>query len=422
MYVAEERIAVRKSKDIYELIRLRQTVSKQELLEQSGLTPSTLTRILEELTEKGILEEVGFGLSTGGRRPILYRANPQYAYAFGLEISRTRSMLVLTDMQHQVVGSTVWRMSEQYTPDALLKEVAASALYMLEARGIDRSRVLGLGVGAVGPLDAARGEILEPLYFRSPGWRNVPVKACLEAALGIPVYLDNGANAALTGEYWADPVKRRHLLYVHVGAGLRSSMMTGGSIVYGAVDMEGAVGQMIVEAQGIPHREPYGNRGALESYVSIRALEREWSSLGRTGGFAELAAGLEEGDAAALGLMKQAGRYMGIGLANLLNILHPEKVILGGPVVALHPVFFRTAVAEALRGAYYCRPPRYRLPEPPQPGLSSGRDNLQLPGSVAAGRSLGLPSGYRVEFGRGELGEAAIAIGAAVLVINRLTA
>ncbi|MNC70976.1 hypothetical protein D3C75_1218420 [compost metagenome] len=83
-------------------------------------------------------------------------------------------------------------------------------------------------------------------------------------------------------------------------------------------------------------------------------------------------------------MLRQAGAYMGIGLANLLNILHPEKVILGGPVAGLHPVFFETAAERALQGAYYRH-------------------------------------SYQAEFSRGELGEAAIAVGAAVLVMNRLT-
>lgn len=384
MQAVEQRIAVRKSKDVYSLVRLQDTVAKQELLEQSGLAPSTLNRILEELTGKGMLQEVGFGESTGGRRPILYCVNPQYAYAFGLEISRTRSMLVLTDLRQNIVGSTVWRMSESMTPDMLLHEVAASAQYMLEVRGISHSQVLGLGIGAVGPLDSARGLILDPLYFQAPGWRNVPVKEGLEGALGIPVYLDNGANAALTGEYWAASTKKSHLLYVHVGAGIRTAMMTGGAIVYGAVDMEGAAGQMIIQADGLPHREEGGNRGALESYVSIHALEREWKALGRTGGFPSLAAALEAEEEAAVGLLREAGVYMGIGLANLLNILHPEKVILGGPVAGFHPVFFETAADRALQGAYYRH-------------------------------------SYQAEFSRGELGEAAIAVGAAVLVVNRLT-
>ena len=384
MQAVEQRIAVRKSKDVYSLVRQQDTVAKQELLEQSGLAPSTLNRILEELTEKGLLQEVGFGESTGGRRPILYCVNPQYAYAFGLEISRTRSMLVLTDLRQNIVGSTVWRMSEAVTPDMLLHEVAASAQYMLEVRGIPQSQVLGLGIGAVGPLDPAKGLVLDPLYFKAPGWRDVPVKERLEQALGVPVYLDNGANAALTGEYWAASFKKRHLLYVHVGAGIRTSMMTGGAIVYGAVDMEGAAGQMIIQAEGIPHREEGGNRGALESYVSIHALEREWNALGRTGGFAELASALEAEDEAAVALLRQAGVRMGIGLANLLNILHPEKVILGGPVANLHPAFFETAVESALQGVYYRH-------------------------------------SYQAEFSRGELGEAAIAVGAAVLVMNRLT-
>lgn len=378
----EERIGSRKAKDIYDAVRHRGTVSKMELLDGSGMTPSTLTRMLEELTETGLLQEVGFGESTGGRRPILYRANPDYGYAFGLEISRTRSMLVLADMQGNVLESRSWNMFDVMTPDRLLQEAAEVMTAMMEARGQGRERILGVGVGAVGPLDAASGVILDPLYFPGSGWRNVPVKEELERLLGIPALLDNGANAALVGEYWADPVKRKHLLYVHVGAGLRSAMMTNGSIVYGAVDMEGAVGQMVIDVEGVPHREPGGNRGALESYVSLHALE---SRIGGQGGWEGVLESLRNGDAEAVHALEEAGRYFGVGLANLLNILHPEKVVLGGPVVNAHPVFFETSVSEALKRTYY------------------------------------YPSAYRVEFGLGRLGETAIAAGAAIMAVNRLS-
>lgn len=392
-----ERVPNAKSRELIGIVRRNGVVSKQTLLEDSGFAGSTLTRVLDELVAQELLREVGLGESTGGRRPILYQVNPDFGYTFGLEISRTLSRLVLVDMHHRILSSAVWNMNEDMNPQRLIDLVAQAAHAWLDLHAIAREKVLGVGIGAVGPLDRQKGMILEPLYFPNPNWRNVPICALAEERLGFSAYLDNGANTALLGEYWADSDRRQHLLYVHAGIGIRSAMMTGGSIVYGAVDMEGSVGQMIVEADGIAHREQGGNFGALESYVSIYGLERRAAAALKRGRQSRLAAAVspetvtflmiaeaaETGDPLAEELFADAAAYFGIGLANLLNVLHPEKVFLGGPIVSGHPQFFDWAVRTALERTYHA-------------------------------------PAYQVEFSRGKLGESAIAAGAAVMVINKL--
>ena len=102
-----ERFSSRKAKDVYEWIRKRGTISKQEIKELSGLTTSTLTRILEELVESRLIVEVGLGDSTGGRPPILYQTNASYAYIFGLDISRVNVKLILCNMHLQKIDSHI---------------------------------------------------------------------------------------------------------------------------------------------------------------------------------------------------------------------------------------------------------------------------------------------------------------------------
>lgn len=390
-----------KAKTVFERIRWHGTVSKAKLAEETGMTVSTLTRVLDELNGAGLVQEVGFGQSTGGRRPILYRIHLDYAYVFGLEISRTAARLLLCDMELNRVDSRDWKMDESMTPSALIEEVSVAVRSLLEGDGRSARRILGMGIGAVGPLDRERGVIENPRYFPAPGWENVPICEELSERLGgIPVLLDNGVNNALLGEYWAGGVHDyEHQLYVHVGVGLRSAMMSGRNVVYGAVDMEGAVGQMVIQYDGLPHREPDGNYGALESYVSLYALEREARSrlkLGRQSvmrewvrdfdeiRFSHLVRAVKEEDPLAKEIFLQAAGYFGTGLANLLNILHPEKVILGGPLIASNDLFFAAATEVALKKTYY-------YPK------------------------------YQVEFSRGRLGEVAVATGSAALLLNRLT-
>ncbi|MDQ1912345.1 ROK family transcriptional regulator [Paenibacillus sp. GD4] len=396
----EERIAGRKHKEIYELIRKQGTVSKIDLLEQSGLTGSTLTRTLDELVEQGLILEAGFGDSTGGRRPILYETNPHYGFVFGLDISRLYSKLILCDLHMNKIDSRRFPMTDASTPEVLLKDIIASVLDMLSTHQIPARAVIGMGIGAVGPLDRFSGTILEPLHFPAPGWRNIPITPYLEDALGFPVLLDNGANTAIIGESWMDRNRDyRHLLYVHTGVGLRSSMMSDGKIVYGAVDMEGSIGQMIIQTDG-QRLWGEGNYGALESYASIHALELQAQSRVKQGrdtllrrlepqperlSFSHLQQALQANDPLTVELFTQAATYFGIGLSNLLNILHPEKVILGGSLISSHPSFFHTATRVAIQNTYH------------------------------------YPT-YQVVFSQGALGDEALVTGAAVMVINKLHA
>lgn len=400
MLPIHEIITSPRTKDIYYSVRKHGTVSKQTLLEESGLTVSTLTRILEELLAQRLLLEVGYGESTGGRRPILYETNPHYGYVFGLEISRTHSKLIFMDFHLNQLDEYTWTMDAGITPDILMASVRTQVLRMLKLATIDITRVVGLGIGAVGPLDRREGIILNPSRFAAPGWSQVAIKERLEQLLELPVCLDNGANTALLGEYWAGGNRNQHhLLYLHAGVGLRSAIMNEGRILHGVMDTEGAVGQMIIESSGVPSRIDGGNYGAWESYVSIHTLEtkarEEWKR-GRSTllrqlavspeqlAFSHLAEALQERDPLVTELFGHTAAYCGIGLANMINILHPEEVILGGPLFTAADYFYQEAARIALDKTYY-------------------RDQ------------------FKVRFTKGLLGEHAVAAGAGALVLDQLT-
>lgn len=391
----------KKAKEVYELIRRRGVISKMDLKEMSGLTVSTLTRLLDDLTEHQLIIEVGLGESTGGRRPILYRTNPQFAYVFGLEISRTNSKLVLCDLHLNKMDTAVWKMDDTMTPTRLIQEMVIAVKHMLHKHNISETSVLGMGIGAVGPLDRMTGTILNPQHFSSPGWENVEICRIAEERLGFSVMLNNGANAAVLGEYWSDTEGRvEHLLYLHVGVGIRSAMISGGELVYGAVDREGAVGQMVIQADGPSPRNTSGNYGSWESFVSTYALEELVKSqlkIGRSSRVLQyidrieedikyplIERALNEGDALVRDLTLQSACYFGIGISNLLNILHPEKVILGGPLIFGNDLFYKEAIRVALSKTYHA------------------------------------PI-YQVEFEKSRLGDDAVAIGAAANMVKQLT-
>jgi len=377
---------------IFDYIAAKETVSKSELLQTFALTSSSLTRLLEEMLAERIIEASGFGSSTGGRKPILYRVNAGFRYMIGLEISRISSSVALYDLQMNLLAHTRWKMDAQMTPAVLLERAAHWIEEALLQHRIDPSLVIGIGIGAVGPLDQSNGIILTPLHFPAEGWQHVSICEWIKRRLGIPALLDNGANTALIGEHDAlRGEQMKHMLYVHAGVGLRSAMMADGQIVRGAFDLEGSFGQMIIQTDG-PRLQEDGNYGALEAFASIQALEKQVRTqvkMGRdtllhtyepeTIHFDLLTYAMAAGDRLVREHFMQAATYLGIGVANLINVLHPERVILGGPLIHADSAIYDTIMHVAKKNIYYA-------------------------------------PAYQPTFSPGVLGEDAVAAGAAVMV------
>lgn len=134
---------------LYDRIAEQGTVSKLDLLQTFSLTKSTMTRILDEMTEESLLIESGFGESSGGRRPILYQINPFYGYIIGLEISRVYSSLGLFDMQMNPKSIVHWRMDQAFTPERFIDHISNQIRAFLRDHQLVDSQIIGIGIGAV---------------------------------------------------------------------------------------------------------------------------------------------------------------------------------------------------------------------------------------------------------------------------------
>ncbi|WP_150275822.1 ROK family protein [Paenibacillus tepidiphilus] len=352
-------------KHVYERIAHSGTASKADLLEYFPITSSSMTRVLEELLEQQLILVSGLGTSTGGRKPILFQTNPHYRYVLGLEISRLRSSLGLFDLHLNPLSAVRWEMDQSLTPERLVELVGNAVQEMLHNQQITAGQILGLGVGAVGPLDAQAGIILQHELFPSDAWSNVPICRMLEQRLQLPVKLDSGANTALLAEHWAlrdDACK--NVLYVHAGVNIRSSIMSGGQLVRGTANTEGAIGQIIIQSGG--RRLGFkGNYGALEAYVSLPSLEERVQSQLRMGRESSLSAlppehvhfpalveALAQQDALVREIFLETASYLGIGLANIINTVHPEYIIVDGALVNADPIVYQTAVQIARKNIY----------------------------------------------------------------------
>ncbi|WP_026679042.1 ROK family protein [Fictibacillus gelatini] len=343
-------------KRLYELIYKFGPISKSKLVELSGYKQATCARLIDELVEADLIYESGQGESTGGRKPAMYVIKPDNYYLIGVDITRVSTKIALLDLELNHLQSIKLDMTSSTTADYTLHFICEQIQQMLESRNIPLGRLLGIGVGAVGPLDREKGVFLNPKHFLSEGWENVNLVNRLKEAFDTVVLLENGANLAALGEYRRNHWKTAdNLVYTMSGVGIRCGVISKGQVVRGNVDMEGAFGHVIVDVHGL--KCSCGAYGCLEAYSSLSAIRIEVIKQLKRGKpsllkrmvnqledirFDHILYSIVQDDPLCSEIVRDAAFYYGIALSNLIYLVHPEVVIIGG-VLGSHEPFYEVA-------------------------------------------------------------------------------
>lgn len=227
----------------------------------------------------------------------------------------------------------------------VFERVLDSARQVMAQAGIARSRVSGVGIGAPGPIEIETGVVMSPPNL--PGWERVPLKQLVEDEFGVATFLENDANAAAWGEHYFGAGRGvEHMIYVTVSTGIGGGLILGGNLYHGANGMAGEIGHIILEPDG-----PLcgcGSRGCLEALASgtaIARVARERVTQGIPTLISDLADDAPEritarlvaeaarqGDKEADEILTEAMEYLGIGMANLVNLFNPQLIVIGGGV------------------------------------------------------------------------------------------
>jgi glucokinase len=281
----------------------------------------------------------------------------------GIDIGGTKCAVVLARPDGEILTRKSMRtLSGQLSPDEVLAHLADLAREALAELGLADKQVRGVGISCGGPLDTKTGIIYAPPNL--PDWRAVPVKSFFERELGMPTFVENDANATALAEWrYGAGQGYRNVVFMTMGTGIGGGIILDGKLYRGTNDLAGELGHQTILIDG--PRCGCGKRGCLEALASgpsIARLARESLMYGRHKRVLALADGkpneitaahvvtaAKEGDPFAIEILREAGTYMGIGIANIIQILNPEIVILGTIAVhagdlVLEPI--RKAVAE----------------------------------------------------------------------------
>jgi glucokinase len=233
-----------------------------------------------------------------------------------------------------------------------------------EETGATREDFAGMGIGSPGPLDRERGIVI---VTPNLGWRDFPLRDAVAQRVGLPATLDNDANCATLGEWWCGAAQGgRNVVGLTIGTGIGGGLILDGQLYHGASDVAGEIGHTTIDSTG--RRCKCGNYGCLEAYASgpaiaeraREALEDGESSLLMElvdGNAAEITArtvydAASRGDAVAREVVRDTARFLGAGIANLLNIFNPDVVVLAGGVTDAGNALFEPLRAEVRRRAF----------------------------------------------------------------------
>lgn len=317
---------------ILNVIKSYGPIARAEVARQTGLSPATVTGIAAELIDEDLVFEKDMGDSSGGRRPILLAINPSGGYVIGIKLTETQAIGALTDLEATVVVKRTGDLHGR-NPEMIVEQLSLLVFELLKMAGFPKKKLLGVGVGLAGIVDSEQGMLRQSPFF---GWRDIPLGDMLQAQVRVPVYVDNDVNTLTLAEMWFGGGQGiDSFLVVTVGRGVGLGIVVNGQFYRGTRGGAGEFGHTVIDPRG-PTCE-CGKHGCLEAYVGDPGLVRmatEAVDRGEISGpvrsVGDLLTLAQAGDRGARAVFERAGDILGQGVANLLNVFNPQKIIISG--------------------------------------------------------------------------------------------
>ena len=352
---------------VLDVIRAAGTISRVGLINATGLTGATISTVVRGLIEDGLVVETGRAESTGGKRRVLLQLDHSARYAVGVHLDHAGITYVLTNLGGAVVGRIARAGAGSAKPAAVVTRMAGEVAALIGSLGIDRDRVLGLGLVSPGPLSPATGMALAPPTMRQ--WHDFPLDSALAQATGLPVLLDNDATAAALGEHWSGGVDNAATAAaLYMGSGIGAGLLLNGITYRGPSGNAGEVGHICLDPDG---PECWcGARGCLEALAgpaAVVASARADAALAKAAGitgrrarptatdFAAVSRVARRGEPAAVALLERSARYLAVAARTLANIVDLEVVVLTGPSFAIAGAIYLPIVQAELDRAFFSR-------------------------------------------------------------------
>ena len=305
--------------------------TQAELARQTGLSTATVSNIVKIMQDAGLASTEP--ITSSGRRALNMRLNSKGAVAVGIDFGRRHLRVVLASLSYHVIAEESVMLPLGHHSEEGIQAATVLLEKLLRQSGVDRSAVVGAGVGIPGPIDRRTGTVAQGAIL--PEWVGINILQHLEDTLKIPVYVDNDANlGALAQVTWGPHTGVSDLMFVKIGSGIGGGLILNGAPYYGNVGITGEIGHATIHEHGMVCR--CGNRGCLETIASTTTMVELLSRGGdRPLTPADIVRKALARDSATLRVVDDAGFAVGRALGNVANLINPEVIVVGGPLADL---------------------------------------------------------------------------------------
>ena len=341
-------------REVLQLIKKEGVISRTDIGNITGLTAPTVSRIVEQLvSQEKLVEYIGMGESSGGRPPVMLQFNGKANYVIGIDLGATFIRGVLSDFETNFLSEIHIPTARNEGFEAIMDQIADLVHKLLSRKGFDSSQVRGIGIAIAGLINKKNG-IVD--YSPDFGWRNVNVKESLSKRISIPFIFDNSSRLMALGEHeYGVGRKYDNIVVLNLGYGIAAGIIVEGILLRGSVGYAGEFGHTVADSKSGVLCE-CGATGCLEAMASGRRI----AFLGQKAALANpekllfqlsggnidkidakmVAAAATQGDTEAQHIYEEITSYLGIGIANLVNLLDPQHIFVGGGVARSGDIFF----------------------------------------------------------------------------------
>ena len=305
---------------VVELLAGAGELTQAEIARQSGLAPATVSNIVRQLTESGVLDQ--------GKQRRMVRLARSAGLAVGIDFGHRHVTVAVADMSHEVLAERWTSLGPGESAQACLDRANELLIQAFDEIGATMADVVGMGMGLPAPIDSTTGKVGAVSIL--PGWVGVTAAQLASDYFDRRVEVDNDANLGALAEHaWGAGRGCDNLAYLKLADGVGAGLIIDGRLFRGRNGTAGEVGHTTFDEFGEVCR--CGNRGCLETLVAAKAvIELLEPRFGRPVTIAEVVRSADEGDAACVRVLADTGRQAGIAVANLCNLVNPERILIGG--------------------------------------------------------------------------------------------
>ena len=315
---------------VIQALQILGVTSRADVARRTGLSRSTVSTIVAALQAEGIVvdrDADGRAAAGGGRPPAPISLFPAAGLALGVDFGKRHLAVALADLSHELVAEEWREMPDDYDATTGMGRAAELVELVLGAAGADRERVLGVGMGLPGPVHRS-GVVGSSAIL--PGWAGTHAAERMSDLIDLPVWLRNDADlGALAEATWGAGRGASAVVYLKLATGIGAGIVIDGRLFGGAGGTAGEIGHTSLDETGDICR--CGSRGCLETYASGAAIAGLLSrSLGEPLGPDDVMQRAVDGDPGSRRALADAGRHIGAAVADLCNLINPERIIVGG--------------------------------------------------------------------------------------------